>query len=369
MLTRLTNCNTGGRITDIAVKDGKIADLTSCANEPAEIIDVGGLHVYPGLVDIHAHGCMGYDTMDGEGESLLKMSEYLASHGTLSWLPTTMTEDFESIRRAVTAPLPTKGAEILGFHAEGPYISEKRKGAQNGKYIKDPDFGEFKTLLSDKGVKIVTLAPEKEGSESFIKSCVSAGCVLSIGHTDADYDRTLAAADAGARCLTHVFNAMPGIHHRAPGPIGAAIDSDMYVQVICDGLHIHKSVIKMLYRTFGPDRMILISDSMRATGLSDGRYMFGGQPVIVKDSIARTEADGALAGSTSTLFTCVKKAVEFGIPESDAFRMASATPSALMGFRRKGRLSVGCDADILAVDENLGLRLIIKGGKTIFRDI
>ncbi len=369
MLLKLTNCAVNGRITDITVNDGKIADTAACAGERAEIIDVGGMHVYPGLVDIHTHGCMGYDTMDGESESLLKMSGFLAANGTLSWLPTTMTEDFSDIRRAVSAELPNTGAEILGFHAEGPYISEKRKGAQNAKFIKDPDFDEFRTLLSDKGVKTVTLAPEKDGSENFIRNCVSAGCVVSIGHTDADYDRTLAAADAGARCLTHVFNAMPGIHHREPGPIGAAIDRDMYVQVICDGLHIHGSVIKMLYRTFGPDRMILISDSMRATGLADGRYMFGGQPVIVKDSVARTEADGALAGSTSTLFTCVKKAVEFGIPEADAFRMASATPSALMGFRRKGRLSVGCDADLLAVDENLGLRLIIKGGKPIYRDI
>ena len=169
--------------------------------------------------------------------------------------------------------------------------------------------------------------------------------------------------DAGAMCLTHTFNAMPPLHHRNPGPIGAAIEKNIYAQVICDGLHIHKSVIQMLYRTFGADRMVLISDSMRATGMPDGEYEFGGQKITVTNKVARTE-DGAIAGSTSTLFTCVKKAVEFGIPMPDAFKMASETPAKLMKLN-KGRIAAGFDADIITVSKNLDLTRVFINGNPV----
>ncbi len=361
MLHIYENCFSDRKITKLGVRDGVIVEPIPQEGERTVVTDLHGLHVYPGLVDIHTHGCVGCDTMDGTADSIAVMAEFLAKNGTLSWLPTTMTEDFEKIRRAVFTPLPENGAEVLGFHAEGPYINPSKRGAQNEKFIKNPDLCEFSALLGKKGVKLVTVAPEMPGAIRFIQNC---GCVVSVGHTEADYDQTVAAAKAGATCLTHVFNAMPPLLHRAPGPIGAAIDENMYVQVICDGLHIQKSVIKMLYRTFGRDRMILISDSMRATGLSDGDYDLGGQTVHVRNSVARTD-DGALAGSTSTLLDCVKKAVEFGIPEADAFYMASRTPCSLMSLDRKGRLDVGCDADFIALDEKLDIKLAVKGGRTI----
>lgn len=346
----LKNCLVDGNITDITVENGKITEVAKTDRDGE---DMGGMRVYPGLVDIHTHGMIGYDTMDGD--KLSEMSEYLLKNGITSWLPTTMTVAFDDIARVVNATIPQKGANILGFHMEGPYISPKHKGAQNEKYIKNPSVEEFSKL---KNVKMVTIAPELSGSLDFIKKC---GAVVSLGHTDCTYDEAIAAIDAGAMCLTHTFNAMPPLHHRAPAAIGAAFDKRAYAQVICDGLHIHPSVIRILYRLFGKERMVLISDSMRATGMPDGKYEFGGQEITVENHIARAP-DGAIAGSTSTLMTCVKKAIEFGIPESDAFYMASRTPCELMGFN-KGKIEKGYDADLIVLDDKLELSATVLGGR------
>ena len=348
------NACINGKIQDIKTHKGKIVEIGEIDEGG---IDIRGKTIIPGLIDIHTHGAVGVDTMDGE--NIEKVCEYLAQNGVTSWLPTTMTMDIEDLKK-VTDTIPyTKGAKILGYHLEGPYISKARKGAQNGKYIKNPDINEFSSL---KSIKMVTVAPELDGGMEFIKKCDS---LVSIGHTDCDYETAIKAIQNGAVCLTHTFNAMPPLHHRNAGPIGAAIDENIYVQVICDGLHIHKSVIKMLYRTFGADRMILISDSMRATGLSDGKYEFGGQSIDVKGGIARTQ-DGALAGSTSNLMTCVKKAIEYGIPKNDAIKMATETPAKLLGIK-KGKIQVGYDADFLIVDDKLNIKsCIISCLKNLF---
>ena len=351
----LKNLNINGSLSDIYVENGKIAKIT--AHDPSvEGEDFGGAIAIPGLVDIHTHGCAGHDTMDAEFDGMCK---FLAENGTTSWCPTTMTMDIESIRRTMSANTDCEGADILGFHMEGPYISPKYKGAQNEKFIKAPDIEEFETLPN---VKIVTLAPELEGSMDFISRSKVA---CSIGHTAADYDTCIKAIEAGAVCLTHTFNAMPPIHHRNPGPIGAASERQIYAQVISDGLHLHKAAVLMLYKLFGPERMVLISDSMRATGLSDGEYEFGGQPIMVTDGVART-LDGAIAGSTSTLWQCVNVAVnDFGIPFEDAVRMATRTPAELIGVENKGRLEAGCDADILILTADRALDRVIIGGKFV----
>ena len=350
----LQNLLLDGALTDITVENGKITEIRPASGSGAGM-DCTGLTVIPGLVDMHTHGCVGYDTMDAHFE---EMSNFLAQNGTTSWLPTTMTMDYDSIRRVTEAPRTVTGAQILGFHMEGPYINEKKKGAQNGKFIKDPDLAEFKSL---DGMRVVTIAPELAGSEEFIREC---GALVCIGHTDADYETCIRAIDAGANCLTHTFNAMPGIHHRNPGPIGAALEKNIYVQAITDGLHLHPSIVLLLYKAFGPERMVIISDAMRATGLGDGTYEFGGQDITVKDGVARTQ-DGAIAGSTSTLWQCVKRAASFGIPFADAVRMATRTPADMIGAPEKGRIEVGADADLLLLDADLEIERVMIAGRFI----
>lgn len=347
----LRNLTVNGAACDITVADGKITEIAP--HTEGEGQDFGGARAVPGLVEIHAHGCAGFDTMDGE---FAQMCDFLAKNGTTSWLPTTMTMDYDSIKKAITGNTDVSGTDIIGFHMEGPYIASKYKGAQNEKFIKAPDLDEFKSLP---GFRMVTLAPELEGSMDFIRNC---GAVVSLGHTACDYDTAIEAIEAGASCLTHTFNAMPPIHHRNPGPIGAAAEKGIYAQVICDGLHIHKAAILLLYKVFGRERMVLISDSMRATGLCDGEYEFGGQPIQVVNGVART-MDGAIAGSTSTLWFCVKKAVEFGIPFENAVYMATEVPARLIGADNKGRIAVGCDADILILDDKLELDRVMIGGE------
>ena len=345
------NALINGQTVDIEVSGGKILYIGKTDKDG---FDLGNRKVFAGLTDIHSHGCMGYDTMDGN--HLEEMSEFMAANGVTSWLPTTMTMDMNTIKSVVNGEiLNARGAEVLGFHLEGPYISAKHKGAQNEKYIIPPDLDEFEKLDN---IKMETVAPETENAFNFIEKCKA---VISIGHTDCDYDCAKKAIKLGASCLTHTFNAMPPIHHRNPGPIGAAFDENIYVQVICDGIHINQCVIRLLYKLFGAERMILISDSMRATGLSDGEYEFGGQNISVKNSVARTRS-GAIAGSTSTLLNCVKKAIEFGIPENEAFRMASQTPCELLGIK-KGKIEAGYDADFVVLDNNYNIVHTVIGGK------
>ena len=333
------NANINGQLCDFEVVDGKFVKFGKLDGEGT---DLGGKTVIPGLVDVHTHGCVGGDTMDAE---FAEMCDYLAKNGVTSWLPTTMTVSMEDISKTMNSATDCKGAQILGFHMEGPYINVKYKGAQNEKFIKAPDIEEFKKLPN---VKMVTIAPEVEGSMEFIKEAKDL-CVVSLGHTDTTYDIAMEAIKNGANCLTHSFNAMPPLHHRNPGLLGAGMETGIYAQIICDGLHIHKAVIIAMYKIFGTDRLVLISDSMRATGMSDGEYEFGGQPIEVKNGVART-MEGAIAGSTSNLWTCVNKAVEFGIPFEDAVKMATETPAKMIGVN-KGQLKEGFDADFVVLDD------------------
>lgn len=346
------NLNIGGIITDLVCTDGKITQIGASALSG---VDFGGRRAYAGLVDIHTHGMGGVDTMDADIKTLARLQ---ADNGTTSFLPTTMTASFEKIKAVLEADVScSDGAQVLGFHLEGPYINERYAGAQNRKYIRLPDPKEFAEYDN---IGMITVAPELEGAADFIRS---SDAVIALGHTEADYDTGVEAARAGARCLTHTFNAMPPLHHRNPSLVGAAFDEDLYVQVICDGIHIHPAVIRMLYKLFGAERMVLISDSMRAAGLADGDYEFGALTVQVRNKIART-LDGALAGSTSTLFDCVKAAIRFGIPAEDAFKMASETPARLMGVN-KGVLKPGYDCDFIVLDDSDNICAVVSGGEVI----
>jgi len=347
----IKNVRLNGELTDITVENGKILKIGK-TELPGE--DFGGAKIFPGLIDIHSHGCIGFDTMEGHLE---EMADWLLSNGTTTWYPTTMTMSEEDIIEATNRNIDFgHGANIPGFHMEGPFINKKYKGAQNEKFIIPPSMELFNKC---KNIKHVTIAPEIEGSLEFIDECPA---IVSVGHTDADYDTAKRAFERGAKKLTHTYNVMPGIHHRAPGPIGAGADSDgVYAELICDGRHIHASAVRMLIRIFGTERVIFVSDSMAAAGLGDGTYIFGGQETIVKNGEARTTG-GNLAGSTSTLLDCVKVAISFGINENDAVKMASENPAKLMGLN-KGKIEEGYDADFIIVDESFNLIKSIARGE------
>ncbi len=346
-----------GENVNLRLIDGKITEISKeYCDCDEEVIDATGLMAIPGLIDIHTHGCVGDDTMDAEFE---KLCDAWGKNGTTSVYPTTMTMDYESIKRVNDAKTDWPGAQILGFHMEGPYINVEKKGAQNEKFVKPADLSEFISLPN---MKLITIAPECFDNMEFIKNCDAVVC---IGHTSCDYDTAVEAIKNGANCLTHTFNAMPPFAHRDPGPIGAAVTENIYVQVITDGLHVHKAAVMALYKMFGTDRMVIISDSLKACGVSDGEYEFGGQLIDVVNGIARVKS-GAIAGSTSYLWQCVKSAVSMGIPFDDAVTMATETPARLMGLDNKGVIAVGKDADILLVDEQLNLNKVIIKGKVYY---
>ncbi|MBQ6948000.1 MAG: amidohydrolase family protein, partial [Clostridia bacterium] len=231
--------------------------------------------------------------------------------------------------------------------------------AQDPKYIRKPDLDEFEKLPN---IKMVTVAPEVEGALEFIKNCKA---IVALGHTDSDYDTAIKAIENGALCLTHTFNAMPPMLHRNPGVIGAAIEKNIYAQLICDGLHVQRGAVWALYKAFGPDRLVLISDSVQTAGLPDGRYTSGGLEVELKNNECRL-LDGTLAGSSAFLLDCVKKAIEFGIPEADAFKMATETPANLLGVK-KGKIEVGYDADFIFLDENYDLQVTVIDGEIYYQ--
>ena len=343
----LKNVLLEGVLTDVTAENGKIISVGQTDEEGK---DCHGAIIVPGLFDIHSHGAVSHDTMDGNFSPITK---YLFQNGITSWLATTMTMPLETIDQVVSS-LPESAedeAKVVGYHMEGPYIAEKYKGAQKADWIKSPDAD---YVNAHPHILMVTLAPELEGA---IEEIGRMNAVVSLGHSAADYQTSDLAFKSGAKCLTHTFNAMSPLYHRDPALIGAAYDNGGYVQVISDGFHLHPSVVRILYRLFGVDRMILISESMEATGMPDGTYTLGGQPVNVKNGEARLE-NGTVAGSTTNLMTCVQRAISFGIPPQDAFRMASSTPAKLMGLK-KGEIAVDYDAEFLLLDENYQLLEVI----------
>ena len=350
MKTTIKNVRLNGTITDITVENGKISSVGTCSSEG---IDMGGLKVYPGLIDIHSHGAVGVDVMDCNLEAVAK---YELAHGITTYYPTTLTLSEEEIIAATEQKTDFPGgANIPGFHIEGPFINVKRKGAQNEKFIVPPSIEVFKKY---KNAKLITVAPEVDGAMDFIREC---GAVVCLGHSEADYDTAMAAFEAGAECITHTFNAMKGIHHREPAIIEAGSDSRAYAQIISDGFHLHPAIVRLAVRMFGTDRVVLISDSMLGTGAPDGDYIFGGLHVNVKDGKAYTDY-GAISGSTTNLFDCVKCAISFGIPEADAVKMATENPARLMKLN-KGVVAEGYDADLIFVDDNFNLHGVMVRGE------
>lgn len=332
--------------------------------DDGEIIDAEGLLVLPGLVDIHSHGAAGEDFSDGNPEGLKKILRYERSCGITSYCPTSMTFPKERLRQifaSIKGAQTEEGAKVVGINMEGPFLDPAKKGAHVEKCIAAPDVAFVRELNQDVDglVRLVTLAPNMDGAEEFIKEMHEEVCI-SLGHTAADYDCASRAMKLGAHHVTHLYNAMQPFGHRAPGLIGAAMDDpECMVEMICDGYHIHPSAIRAAFRMFGPERVILISDSMRAAGMENGTYELGGQEVTVKDRKAVLK-DGTLAGSATNLYGCMCKAVEFGIPLEQAIMAATANPARSIGiFDRVGSIRIGKQADLLLASENLELKRVI----------
>lgn len=345
------------------VNDHRLVDKAEYQDD-GEVIDAEELLVLPGLVDIHSHGAAGEDFSDGNPEGLKKILQYEKRCGITSYCPTSMTFPKERLRQifaSIKGAQIEDGATVVGINMEGPFLDPVKKGAHVEEWIAAPDAAFVRELNQDVDglVRLVTLAPNMDGAEEFIKEMHEEVCI-SLGHTAADYDCASRAMKLGAHHVTHLYNAMQPFGHRAPGLIGAAMDDpECMVELICDGYHIHPSAIRAAFRMFGPERVILISDSMRATGMENGTYELGGQEVTVKDRKAVLK-DGTLAGSATNLYGCMCKAVEFGIPLEQAIMAATANPARSIGiFDRVGSIRIGKQADLLLVSENLELKRVI----------
>lgn len=355
----------------LTLVDGKIAAINVDQPTGGTIIDARGLYVAPGFIDVHVHGSAGHDTMDATPAAIHGMARFFAQHGVTSYYPTTMSAPAADIARAIanvaTTLQPANGAQHLGVHVEGPFLNRAYPGAQPASTLRDPDPTEYEAWFASGIVRLITAASEIPGGLDLIRAGVQRGIEFALGHTGASYEDVIAAADAGARQATHTFNAMLGLHHRSPGTLGGVLTDDrIYAQLIGDGIHVHPAMVKLLVRAKGAHRTILITDAMRATGLSDGTYGLGDQPVTVTNGIART-ADGALAGSTATLDQVVRNVVQFaGVSLAESIHMATATPAEAMGLTgRKGVLAVGADADLILLDKNLQVSQTIIAGRII----
>lgn len=349
---------------DVYIENHKIVSSEREVSDKKEM-DASGLLVIPGLVDIHSHGAFGHDFSDGDTEGLKTILKYERSCGITSYCPTSMTLLFEELERifaSLKGAMDTPdGAVIRGINMEGPFLDPKKKGAHVEEYIHRPDVDFLRDLnaVSQDMVKIVTLAPNVEGAMEFIDALHEEVCI-SLGHTGADYETASEAMRRGAHHVTHLYNAMQPLGHREPGLIGAAADDPQcMVELICDGFHIHPSVVRATFRLFGQKRVILISDSMRATGMENGKYELGGQEVFMKDGKA-TLKDGTLAGSATNLYDCMRKAVAFGIPLSDALFAATRNPAKSIGiYDKTGSITAGKEADLLLVTDELELKCVI----------
>ncbi len=355
--------------------DGKIIGLAETPPEGAEIIDAEGGYVSPGLVDVHCHGFGGREAGDDVGaEGLLAMSRTLPRHGVTAWLPTAsclpwarftafLAEAAEAMRVSAAPGFP--GARILGVHAEGPFVSPLKHGAQNPAYILPPDWARIEPLLGP--VRLMTVAPETEGAPELIRRLVNAGVTVSVGHTDADYAQTVAGIEAGATHATHLFNAMPPLLHRSPGAAGALLaDGRVYCELIADGFHVHPVLLALTARLKG-DRLVLVTDSIRFAGLPEGEHTLGGQTVTVKGVECRLP-DGTIAGSSLTLDRAVRNLRDMaGVPPETALSAASANAAASVGETGRGRFLPGAEADIALFDRQMLPARTFVGGREVFR--
>lgn len=353
------------------VEDGVIVGFSK--NEPENYEYLGEI-VAPGLVDTHIHGYAGKDIMNAEEGALNFISKGLLECGVTSFLPTTLTDSKEktdaALKRVAAEYKDVEGAKVRGIFLEGPFFTEKYKGAQNPAYMSNPKIDYLKEWIeiSDSLVNKIAIAPEREGAEDFIKKANALGVRVALGHSDASFDQAVAAVDAGANIFVHTFNGMSGLHHREPGMVGAAMATDAISELICDGHHVNPNAAGILMNTKGRDKIALITDCMSAGGMADGDYMLGEFPVIVKDGTARLKDGGSLAGSILKLKEAIKNVVDWEIADVfEAIQMASLIPAKSVGIDNIcGKLHEGYAADFIVLDYDMNLKATYLNGKEVY---
>lgn len=340
-------------------------DLKHCDS----IYDAKGNYISPGFIDLHVHGCSGSDTMDATADALSTISLALSATGVTSFLPTTMTDSKEKVwaalRNIAANKDKVKGASILGCHLEGPFLNTAQKGAQDPEKFTLPSIQyiePFNDIL-----KLITFAPETSDSSAFIDYCMAHGIYLSIGHSGATYEQAMLAISRGVCHCTHLFNGMAPLHHRNPGVVGAALCSDISCEIIVDNHHLHTAMPSILYKAKGIDKLVLVTDAMRACGMPDGDYDLGGQKVTVKEGVARTEG-GSLAGSILTMNLALKNFIaNTGLSLFEAIKIVTSSPASVIGIQHnKGILKKGYDADITIFDMDFNIYKTYTLGESVF---
>ncbi|WP_152657632.1 N-acetylglucosamine-6-phosphate deacetylase [Oceanobacillus sp. CFH 90083] len=368
----------------IMIENGKIAQILT--QEEAADLSFSGkvidakykLKLLPGFIDAHIHGGYGVDMMDATPETLQTLADNLPSEGTTSYLATTITQSDENISNALknvaawAANGKKQGADLVGIHLEGPFVEVSKAGAQPKQYITEPDLSKFLAWQDDANgqIRTITMAPEHDKTGEFIKTLAESGVNVSAGHTDASFQQIKHATNAGVRQLTHLCNAMNGIHHRDIGAVGAAFQLEgLRAELIADGIHVVPEMLQLIFDNVGPDRIIMITDSMRAKGLKEGKYELGGQPVYVKDGQATLD-NGSLAGSILTMIDAVKMMLQLdGVTLQDIVKMTAVNPAQQVGiFDTKGSIELGKDADLVLLNEEMDIAYTVCRGEVVYQE-
>ena len=370
-------CIENGRVTGITEPGMMDAGNAMCGTAKLQILDATGKYIIPGLVDVHTHGRIGLDFSRITEEGLENLMNSYAACGVTNVVATTMTNETsvmeESLRiiggqisrqglknREGTAGSCVPCAKLLGIHMEGPFLGKEKKGAHDEKYLQEPSWErlEYWQELCGENVRLITVDPCLNGAEGFIKKCTENGVKVSLGHTACGYETAVAASKAGADHVTHTFNAMNPLHHREPGLIGAAMDTGMFMELICDGIHVHPAMVRMLFAAH-QDKVVLVSDSIAAAGLPDGEYESGGLKVTLQNGKA-VLGDGTIAGSSVSLFDCMVNAIKFGVPAEAAVNSATYLAAKSVGMEAEaGCIAVGRKAECLIVDKEWNLEKVV----------